>query len=324
MPYIIVLNSSANNLEKLIDLVIKTNSLNSYIFTEKTGIKIDSCDSIKKNIKNWPLWYAQKWLLVGKKNSLIDKIAPCFFTEENFDIAYDKKNDFLAKNFDWAFFSYFSTYSERFISFITEHEKVYLNFKKILSKYPDVNILDYSKKDTNFTDLKIAVFNDYQKEGLLAHELAKTESKLPYLICEVLETNEVDWYQNFTSKFNLVSFFEKSVDNYKSKIKIFQIADYDAYKAIWGKSSSENNIAICTISGNSNLKAIEKLFSNKYSLSIKEYLDILDHTDWIYSLTYGGGADEHLGVFLASNSANTNIIWESIKKHENILPVSRF
>ncbi|MEK7434785.1 MAG: hypothetical protein AABZ74_16750 [Cyanobacteriota bacterium] len=328
MPYLIVLNSSSNNINNCIDSFMKLYSGNSYILTEKKVNNIDSCNSIKESVKNWPLWYAPKWLLVGKKNTLVDKIPSFIFLEENLDIDYDNKNNFLSKNFDWAFFSYFSTYSERFISFVTEDKKIYLSLKKIMSKYNDIMTLDYFDKNTSFNNLKISVFNDYGKEGLLALEISKNENKLPYLICEITEnyneSNKNNWYEIFTNKLLLIKSLTKEISHTKSKILIYQVTDSNSYENIWKKASSENNIALCTISGNSNLKEVEKIFLNKYSLSIKDNLDLLEHTDWIYTLNYGGGADEHIGLFFSSIDSNINIFWENLKNQEDILGIVKF
>ncbi|MDH5434476.1 MAG: hypothetical protein OEY19_11075, partial [Gammaproteobacteria bacterium] len=297
------------------------------------GMKpIESVRQIKSDLLYWPDWRSRPWIVAGtSKESPSEIVFSGLFIKDCTGDGFNNQVASLLKHFDWAIFSYFTTYQSDICCLVTSCTGLIKN--NVVNTYGAEAEISIFEGDP-ISSLRTATFYDYELEGYFAYEVAKANGeKPPLLFCRIdienpdlyrkwnNETDEHDpdlWYENHLDKLNLVEEFTTEYQGYKFKNLIYQVSNERAYIDIWSEASEDHSIAEATFSANTNLKKLKSALTKSYSFEITKDLD--DYSEWAYSQIYGGGADEHHAIFRSKDPKITQKLWELVGKNQ----ISRF
>lgn len=281
--------------------------------------------------QNWPNWFCQECIVMGSLKKDIVPIDLFFLYDCNPDNAYghgdyDRFCQHILSHYDWAIFSYFTTYGSGLISFITNDEKLH----EAVNAVSNLHIVkQYDLPYAGMAQLKTATFYDYDGQWLLPLLLAKERKEaLPLLLCSI-DLDESSYaifdhmqaeyisgrfnYSKHTEKLTLIATWQrKPAAHYLpvTQFQVYEIIDLEAYDSLWARLSS-GSIVDCVVSGDCDLATLKQ-----YSLQQDAYHDLAyfieNHTlaSWAYDCFYGGGADEHMGIFSAKDSQITEHFWQ--------------
>lgn len=232
-------------------------------------------------------------------------------SEEHFQEIID---DFLEK-YQWAVFSYFTTFHSKHIIFVSNDKEVYERYL-ICIGHIEENFY------TKIRDFRTISFDDTGDEGEAIFKLSQElDKRNPYLICyfdrrmkyyrydyETTEFEDFIWYEDDIRALKEIKRF---FDKYGEYI-IYEVTDEYAFLKIWEMASDDLNIAQFVVSHDSNLNEVEKILKENY-----DYLEKLKEEpslSWAYSQVYGGGSDEHHGIFYAKDAKHTDKIASYLDK----------
>jgi hypothetical protein len=239
----------------------------------------------------------------------------------------------LLADFDWALFSYFTTYHNEYYNFVTSDSELVelLNLKSM--REPHTNIKHYQLDTLPISCLRNASFYDYGKEGLYVYEVAlERDEPLPFLLCRIEQDGEMYyrwdnekeeqedkvWFGESVKPLEIVDEFEVMYRMEAIKYIVFRVNQVQPYLDIWKEASYEHSIADATLSGDTDLSKLRKFLSSNLYFDIDNYIDEIG--TWAYSQIYGGGADEHHAFFHSRNSEITHQVWYLVGENQ----ISRF
>lgn len=298
------------------------------IYERQVG-QILTTDQLKQRAVSWPAWHTRPWIIVGAQSSPSASRAFCRpFVGRCLGREYDQQVQALLDHFDWAIFTYFTTY----------HDEIYT----WVSRTPDTAPLVTAAQQQNaalgcYTDgalrlqsLKNATFYDAQAEGWLAyaHAIERGED-VPYLLCRFdleqpalywREGDELegrigtDWFEGHLAQLELVEQFECSSEVYggvhRVQFRLYRATNEKAYCAVWAEASRDWAIAEASLSADCDVSALKVKLSRA-----PHFFDVVRDTNavasWAYGQIYGGGSNEHHAVFHARDGAVTHEIWTS-------------
>ncbi|ABC30630.1 hypothetical protein HCH_03908 [Hahella chejuensis KCTC 2396] len=307
-------------------------SKSSYIL-RPNGVKlVESLKQIKDDILYWPNWRSRPWVVAGRyEGNLSEVVYSGPFIKDCKGDNFNLQVASLLKHFDWAVFSYFTTYQSDFGCLVTSYPDL---IEKVLVKAygKDIEISVYEGDPID--SLRTATFYDYDVEGYFAYEVAKANGEdPPFLLCRIdltnqelyriwnseIEADEEDpWYKNHLDKLTLVKEFTTGGVGFQYNNLIYQVSNEKAYLDIWSEASEDHSIAEATFSANADLSKLEAYMAGSYIFEVTKYID--DWCDWSYSQVYGGGADEHHAIFRSKDPRITSRLWELLGEDQ----ISRF
>lgn len=277
------------------------------------------------SLPNWPAWHSRPWIIGGHlketKREILVYDGP--FVENTSTPDFDKQLKILAANYDWAIFSYFTTYQDDMLTFMTTQPDV-------LSQLPDKELqrmlIETYQGSTPFQHLyKNVTFDDHEEEGWLAYELAMERGEsFPLLLCAINvksggyhmynhETGTCEnelWYEKPLSKLELVCEFKEipSERPWQMNYFLYRVVDFDAYRELWSMECSDSGIVEASISSDCDIARLKELFSGPDEFDIIRQGDEVG--SWIYGLIHGGGGSEYHAIFHARDCTLTQRIWE--------------
>lgn len=185
-------------------------------------------------------------------------------------------------------------------------------------------------------DLKAATFSNDNGEWLAPVVLALQANEPPaLLLCCFDETNidgastEEDehgdqiirpvtpWYAAYISRLLQITSFDienpaisptSALENYR----LYAITDIDAYHNICARNSIDWDITITTFVGDCDIVKLQKLITQYKGYHSTPTEEILPLSGWTYWSEYGGGSDEHLGLFYAKDARLTDALWQRL------------
>lgn len=185
-------------------------------------------------------------------------------------------------------------------------------------------------------DLKAATFSNDNGEWLARVVLALQANEPPaLLLCCFDETNidgastEEDehgnqiirpvtpWYAAYISRLLQITSFDienpaisptSALENYR----LYAITDIDAYHNICARNSIDWDITITTFAGDCDIVKLQKLITQYKGYHSTPTEEILPLSGWTYWSEYGGGSDEHLGLFYAKDARLTDAFWQRL------------
>ena len=340
MPYTIIFDNEFqdSSIQNVVDCLL-TWSKQGFLQKPNDCLPIQSSQEILAVVPQWPFWHSRPWIVCGTIESDLSKEhynGP--FIKNGSDKGYDEQCNALMSSFDWAVFSYFTTFSDDNYCFITRSKELFQRLKAHPPK--EAFIETYDSNTTQSNSLRNATFSDYGQEGELPYLLALENDEVPFLLCRIdgsdpeiyqwdTESQSYSssaWYEEYIARLDLVEQF--SVVNshgITTDYQLYLAKDYMAYKAIWSMASDDASIADATLSSNCDIKQL------RIALRASDYFfDVIKQTSkfspWAYTQFYGGGSDEHYGHFRSSDADLTNMIWELVShsNDERVYPASRF
>ncbi len=153
--------------------------------------RIENAKQIRSFIPKWPWWHSRPWIIAGKlQGTVSEPVYEGPFIDDCRQNRLDKQVASLLECFDWAVFSYFTTYHSSYGFLVTADSAI---TKKTATKvyHQDIEISVF--KDNPTASLRTASFYDYGLEGCLAYEVAKENGEKPPLLhCCVEEERGID------------------------------------------------------------------------------------------------------------------------------------
>ena len=272
-------------------------------------------------LQRWPAWQSQPWIVAGRIARRTD--TPEYdgpFIKDTYGEGYEAQVAKLMAHFDWAVFSYFTTYHDDMVSVVTHDSKL---AKVIERQYAP--FASYRSSAPYLHCLRNMSFYDYGDEGWLAYELAKARGEpSPLILTMAIDEKYIDqyrrydddgeyeddvWFEQPMSRLKLVKEFKEDGVTYA---RLHQATDFEAYIALWAESSRNWYIADATFSADCDLYQLEKRLRRNNDVDILR--DSGEIATWAYGQIYGGGADEHHAVFHSRDPRATQRIWEMAGK----------
>lgn len=324
------IESQHDEFTSLIECLINDSTISFFIKSSGTK-EIDYVEQINSQDSYWPKWPSRPWIVAGKfKESSSECGFSGPFLEDCKRESFNKCVGSLLKHYDWALFSYFTTYHAGLGCLVTS---LYVpQIKEIVTKFYG-NDVEYSYFESDpISQLRTATFYDYDFEGYFAYELAKSNiENPPLLLCQIDDPelhekwdDEIEkydsgaWYKNNLKNLKMVEKFTVDHQGSKCKYLVYEAIDEKSYLNIWAEASEDHSIAMATLSASTDLTKLKAILKNSRSFEVTRDFD--DCCDWIYSQVYGGGADEHHAIFRSKDSKNTQYIWDLVGDNQ----ISRF
>jgi len=325
------IENQSKKLPSLITLLINQ-SESAYLLRPNGTNIVNSVEQITSNVLYWPGWRSGPWIVAGRYKEAPTEITYSGpFIKDCRDDCFNSQVASLLKNFDWAIFSYFTTYHTDLGCLVASNSSPIKD--TVINTYgKHVEISSYD--DDPLASLRTATFYDYGVEGYFAHEVAKENGeKAPLLLCRLdlkhpdqylkwnSKTDDYEsspWYEKYFDKLNLLEKFSVDRQGVESAYFLFQVNNEQAYLDIWSEASEDHSIAEATFSADTKLKELKSALSKSYFLEISKGLDSFSR--WSYSQIYGGGADEHHAIFRSRDPRITQKLWQLVGKDQ----ISRF
>jgi hypothetical protein len=288
--------------------------------------QITSVYQLLQTAKDWPHWPTLPWIIVGAKSApsaLRTYSRP--FLENRPSTEYEPQVQALIDDFDWALFTYFTTYQHAILTWVSRSSIADAGSPAIHG--PGVTLDHYTEGAQCLQTLRNATFYDYGIEGWLAYTRAiESREGAPYLLCRIdpdhpeyywIHDYESDsiietiWFAEHIAQLELVEEFDFESDVFeyigRAPLKLYRAINEEAYCAIWAEASRGWSIAEATFSADCDIAKL------KATLGASPYwFDSLRDTDdvasWVYRQIYGGGADEHHAIFRARDARITHEI----------------
>lgn len=324
------IESKSADFTALVSLLISESRSTFFIKSYGTK-KVEDVEQIKNQDSYWPKWPSRPWVVAGKfKESSSDTVFSGPFLEDCKDGYFNKYIDSLLKHYDWALFSYFTTYHAGLGCLVTSSYETEVK-EMATSIYNNDVELSYFGSDP-ISSLRTATFYDYDFEGYFAYELVKAKKENPpLLLCqiddpelhekwddEIGKYDSGEWYKSNLANLKLVEKFIVNYKGYRIKNLVYQATDEQSYLNIWAEASEDHSIAIATLSANTDVEKLKKTLEKSASFEVTKDLD--ECCDWVYSQVYGGGADEHHAIFRSKDPEITQYIWDLVGDEQ----ISRF
>lgn len=281
--------------------------------------------------ENWPNWHSQNCIVLGSLKNPLEQIDLHFLHDCRDDHPnghYDELCQKILTHYDWAFFSYFTTFGSGLLTFITNQEHLH----HYVQSFPNLCIEEcYDSPTLGMAQLRSAAFYDYQEQWLLPIWLAKQLNEpAPLLLCIIesdrsmyeIYTHVDDDYvantQYFAQHTEKLTLIEEWQDNPYSgyttptyTFQLFTIGDLEAYHSLWSKVSHDARIAHCVLSADCNISLLKEYVQNCYVHNhLSHFIKNRQLASWGYTNFYGGGADEHMGIFYANDGKITDLFWQ--------------
>ncbi len=292
--------------------------------------------------ENWPNWYSQNCIILGSLKNPLEQIDLHFLHDCRSDHPnghYDELCQKILAHYDWAFFSYFTTFGSELLTFITNQEHLH----HYVQSFPNLCIEEcYDSPILGMAQLRSATFYDYQEQWLLPIWLAKQLNEpAPLLLCIIesdrsmyeIYTHADDDYvantQYFAQHTEKLTLIEEWQDNPYSghtaptyTFQLFAIGDLEAYHSLWSKVSHDARIPHCVLSADCNISLLKEYVQNCYVHNhLSHFIKNRQLASWGYTNFYGGGADEHMGIFYAHDGKITDLFWQgSGQNAHDLLP----
>jgi hypothetical protein len=319
--------------ELLVDSLIIKSSYVALLRPGKINI-ITKALQIKNLVKSWPGWTSRPWIIAGcVASSKHETIYTGPYIQDCHGDGYDEQINNLLAEFDWALFSYFTTYHNEYYNFVTSISDLIniIDLKNVQDPYRYREC--YQLQSTPISCLRNATFYDYDKEGLYVYELALERNEpLPFLLCQIgpndemyyrwdSEKEEIEekiWFEEAVKLLEIADEFNIGYSRNSTSYIVFRVNQMQPYLDIWKEASYNHSIANATLSGDTDLSKLRMLVSNKFYFEIDSKFDEIG--TWAYSQIYGGGADEHHAIFRSRDSVITHQIWQRVGREQ----ISRF
>ena len=294
--------------------------------------KVTTYQQLTEFSQSWPRWNSRPWIVAGNLNlpaNALSYSGPFIHDCRGGGFNLQVKN--LLAQFDWALFSYFTTYQGEyfvFVSNISEIDEV-LICEKTMSRFRNFSV--YPLTEDPVSTLQNATFYDYEKEGLYVYQLARERDESPpFLLCHLLnddnlyhkwnwEKNRAEkdvWYDGYIEMLEMVSELKTKDGSYL----LFRVSDVEGYLSIWGESSEDHSIAVATLSGDSDVAKLEHYLSRARNGYAAIETDLPAFGLWAYYQVYGGGSDEHHALFRSRSAKVTQQLWQDLGDSQ----ISRF
>lgn len=304
---------------------------------------IKSKEILKSNKnENWPNWYSQNCIVLGSLKNPFEQIDLHFLHDCRDDHPnghYDELCQKILAHYDWAFFSYFTTFGSGLLTFITNQDHLH----HYVQSFPNLCIEEcYDSPTLGMAQLRSATFYDYQEQWLLPIWLAKQLNEpAPLLLCiiesdrsmyEIYTHADDDYIENtqyFSQHTDKLRLIEEWQDNPYSghttpnhTFQLFEINDLEAYHSLWSKVSHETSITHCVLSADCNIALLKEYVKNCYVHNhLRHFIKNRQLASWGYANFYGGGADEHMGIFYANDGKTTDLFWQGVGQNvHDLLP----
>ncbi len=306
--------------EDIVDLLITKSSHVNLLRPGKSNliIKVQQLSDI---VKGWPRWTSRPWIIAGNVGlSSDERVYTGPFIRDCAHDGYNKQVEALLEVFDWAFFSYFTTYHNDYFNFITSIS----DFSSLLDSENIRKNCDYIKthemKNEPISCLPTATFYDIEEEGFYVYETAlERNEELPFILCQIeLNGEKGNWYDDIIGDLEVVDKFVVKNSIGSSNYVVFRVNEMQPYLDLWKEASCDHSIADATLSGDTDLSRLREYLADKLYFEIDDQVD--DIGTWAYSQVYGGGSDEHHAIFYSRNSEITHQLWKVLGDSQ----ISRF
>jgi hypothetical protein len=248
------------------------------------------------------------------------------FAYDSFAPEYGEEVAKLLKGFDWAAFSYFTTYHDRIVIIFTQMPELVTYLTQ--ENYAGALLGRYCAQAPLLPHLKNATFYDYAEEGWLPYELARERGENTPLLLTLFASDDPDYYRRYNHEvdeledfiwyeeplgrleqlreFTFPAYGGMYSENYT--YRVHRAVDFNAYCTLWSMASHDCGIAHATLSADCDLDRLEA------RLQETTLFDIVRHAEsvgtWAYGQIYGGGANEHHAVFHSRDASATHRIWQ--------------
>ncbi len=291
---------------------------------------------------HWPNWPSKNCIVLGSLKKPLEPIDLFFLHDCRSDHPnghYDQLCQIILAHYDWAFFSYFTTFGSGRLTFITSQAHLHHWIKSV----PNLTIAErYDSPTLGMAQLRSASFYDYQEQWLLPIWLAKQLNEpTPLLLC-IIESDRsmyeiythadddyvanTQYFAQHTAKLTLLEAWQGNPYSGHTKptytFQLFSINDLEAYNSLWSKVSHDNNIAHCVLSADCDVSLLKEYAENCYIHGhLSDFIKNKHLASWGYINFYGGGADEHMRLFYANDGKITDLFWKAVGQNvHDVLP----
>lgn len=317
-----LISLEVRSLQGVVGALIQLSSSN-FVLRPGEMITVKSVDDIAAAIKAWPNWASRPWIVAGRTESVLEPpvyegpfIADCSGTD------YETQMIKLMEQFDWAIYSYFTTYQHELCTILTRSVSLHQTLLEII---PSSRVLGSNTDIAGMASLNKASYYDVGTEGWLAYELAVSRGEeSPFLLCRIdaehldayrynaeLEAYEDDpWYHESLIQLGKVAEFPIKSSLRSVVYGVYRVSDIGAYRKIWARVSSNCSIAVATLSADARMDLLEKKLSETKTFDLIGDAHLIG--SWAYGQIYGGGADERHAVFCARDPKLTHELWSYV------------
>jgi hypothetical protein len=286
---------------------------------------IANSSQINDLVRSWPGWTSRPWIIAGcLGSSMSEPVYSGPFIKDCNGGGFDEQTKNLLATFDWALFSYFTTYHNSHYAFITSVHGLakHLDLKNVGEPYKHME--DYRLEEFPVSCFRNATFYDYGLEGVYAYQVAlEREEASPFLLCRIepddnlyyrwdSEKNDIEdekvWFDDALKLLDVVDEFEVKRSGWTAKYMVLRINRVQSYLDIWKEASYDHSIAEATLSGDADLSKLRAVLCQNSFVNFDKSFDEIG--TWAYGQIYGGGADEHHAVFRSRDSSIVHQIWQ--------------
>lgn len=319
---------SYENVVNLVDRFIKR-SRRAALFRPRRTVQISEIAQISRSLEKWPWWTSSPWIVAGRMDELKIQLHydGGFIDDTQVDAKYEELVARLLQDFDWAVFSYFTTYQNDYFTLLTPHahlaSEVLGTAENVISRCVGIPPL--------LPKLKNMSYKDDEKEGWLPYALALERGEGKPLVLSCIELCRLETYchwNNEIGEYEGRPWFETPIGQLELVKDLGIIKDdrYFLHRAIaekpyldlWAMTSYDHAIARASFSSDCDIEKLETL------LRSENYFDVIKHGDqlatWVYATAYGGGPGEHHAIFHGRDPSATHRLWELAGKSR----ISRF
>jgi len=329
------IHESKNQLEILKDTVstlISNSAYSRVLWPAEVNDVLDET-TVESILEPLPNMDRRPWIMAGlQKKGLDDPLYTGPFITDCCNGAYNEQVTNLLAEFDWALFTFFTTYHNKSYTVVTSSPEL-VDILTEMSEH-ERSVESFAADVLPIMPLPNATFYDYEQEGLFAYKTAMERGEdLPILLCMIDEDN-LDQYYKWNDEIGCSEdylWFSEFIDDLekldehivhnkwgKSKYLIFRVTSLESYLKIWGEASCDHSIADATFSWDVDIKKLKAYLTNMPIFQITNAID--DVCTWSYGQVYGGGADEHHAIYRSSDAKCTHQIWSLVKSNQ----ISRF
>ncbi|MBN8738573.1 MAG: hypothetical protein J0H86_03635 [Xanthomonadaceae bacterium] len=214
--------------------------------------------------------------------------------------------DALAKNFHWVLIEWDILPGERILAWLSDDDDLAAQFDTLLYAHHDTALIGSHRGFDRLDDCARGLcFGEDDAFGEVALIAAEGEREAPWLVAAVHESSG-HWWRGASAMLPSLTWHWTRSLGQNLAIVVYRGTDPGAWRMLWSHIDRDDNIATIAVGGELPLDVLrERLVHIKDFISVDNLHYLAGEEGWAYAHAWGGGSDEHVALFFASDPAVT-------------------